>query len=173
MRAMFATVLHSLKSPKNVGTIVRSHVAFGGMEVVFLGHDRPWDFRRSTQAFSRKLERQCECVFLPSDLEFFAWAEMRRYVPIAVEISPDATPIQCYDFPDRCALVVGSEAKGLSLAFQQRCEAVVRINQPGLVGSLNVGVAAGIAMHELCREEATRPIVGTKYRGEAGLTRST
>ncbi|MDH5764240.1 MAG: TrmH family RNA methyltransferase [Nitrospinota bacterium] len=34
---MFLTVLHQLKSPENVGMIVRSHVAFGGDKVILSG----------------------------------------------------------------------------------------------------------------------------------------
>lgn len=54
---LLATALRDLKSPHNVGQIVRSHVAFGGGPLVFVGRDAPWRFTRTTQAFSRKLER--------------------------------------------------------------------------------------------------------------------
>jgi 23S rRNA (guanosine2251-2'-O)-methyltransferase len=49
---MFCTVLNRLKSPTNVGMIVRSHVAFGGQQVVFIGDDKPWEFRKGSQSFS-------------------------------------------------------------------------------------------------------------------------
>jgi tRNA(Leu) C34 or U34 (ribose-2'-O)-methylase TrmL len=41
---MFCTALYHLKSPQNVGMIVRAHVAFGGQELLFIGRDRPWRF---------------------------------------------------------------------------------------------------------------------------------
>ena len=90
---VLVTALHTLKSPQNVGMIVRSHVAFGGAQVLFVGHELPWRFRKGTQAFSRKLERQCEIAHCPGDDDFFAWCAEHSVVPVAVEISPDALPV--------------------------------------------------------------------------------
>ena len=155
----FCTVLHKLKSPQNVGTIVRTHVAFKGSEIIFVGHDKPWSFRKGAQAFSRKLERLCELVFLPTDDEFFAWCQEQAYRPVAVEISQDATPLHTFQFPSASALVFGSEGAGLSRAFLDRCAGVTRISQPGRVGSLNVGVAAAIVMYELSRGSTVKRLI--------------
>ena len=84
---MFLTVLHQLKSPENVGMIVRSHVAFGGDKVIFVGQDLPWRFKKSTQAFSRKLEKRCEILYLKTDDDFFLWCEAKHFSPVAIEIA--------------------------------------------------------------------------------------
>ena len=164
---MFCTVLHSLKSPTNVGGIVRSHVAFGGSEVVFVGYREPWSFRKGSQAFSRKLERLCELVFLRNDAEYFAWASSHGYSTVAVEVSEHAFPIHEFSFPLVTALAFGNEAAGLSESFLAACDAAVRIPQFGPVGSLNVAAAAAIAMHELLRGRALeRPVLGHKFVAE-------
>ena len=163
---MFCTVLNSLKSPANVGTIVRSHVAFGGREMVFVGHERPWEFKKSTEAFSRKLERQCKLVFIECEANYFDWAAARGYASVAIEICEESVRVQDFSFPDCCALIFGNEARGLSGEFLSSCDFVVRIPQPGAVGSLNVAAAAAIAMHELNRCATERPIVGHKFHGE-------
>jgi tRNA G18 (ribose-2'-O)-methylase SpoU len=111
---MFATILHHLNSPVNVGTIVRSHVAFGGAELVFVGLDKPWRFKKNTQAFSRRLEKLCEITYLPNDEALFTWCAEHDYSPIAIEISPTAKLLSDFIFPDRPALVVGHEGRGLS-----------------------------------------------------------
>ncbi len=100
MRNVFSTILHSLKSPQNVGTIVRTHVAFGGGPVVFVGQQKPWEFRKGSQAFSRKLERLVDLIFLDSDDDFFAWCDREEFEPVAIEISADARPLPNYPFPD-------------------------------------------------------------------------
>lgn len=46
-------------------------------------------------------------------------------------------------------LVVGSEGKGLRRMVRQRCDIVVHIPQKGPMDSLNVSVAAAIAMYEI------------------------
>lgn len=164
---MFCTVLHSLQSPTNVGTIVRTHVAFGGAEVVFVGYEEPWSFKKRSQAFSRKLERMCKVVFLPEEEEYFVWAANHGYRTVALEIQPSAVPIHSFRWPDRSAVAVGNESGGLPSSFLSGCHSVVHIPQHGLVGSLNVGTAAAIAMHEIHRGSASmRPSVGGRFAAE-------
>src|SRR5678816_1970618 len=135
---MFCTVLHTLQSPQNVGMIVRSHVAFGGDRIVMLGNEQPWKFGKATQAFSRRLEKLCEFVHLPSDDQFFEWCEQERLTVVALEISSPPTYLGEFVFPERVALVVGRESTGLPADFLARCTHVVTVPQFGAVGSLNV-----------------------------------
>jgi 23S rRNA (guanosine2251-2'-O)-methyltransferase len=161
---MFCTVLHSLKSPQNVGTIVRSHVAFGGGPVVFVGHHKPWQFRKGTQAFSRKLERLAELIFLPDDDSFFAWCSDNRYMSVAIEISSAAAQLPQFAFPARAAIIVGNEGLGLATGFLERCDNVVAIPQFGPAECLNVGVSCSIALYELSRQRSdSNAVVGAKY----------
>lgn len=168
---MFCTVLHRLKSPQNVGTIVRTHVAFGGGAIVFVGHDRPWDFKKSTQAFSRRLEGLRELVFLENDDAFFGWCAEREIEPVAIEIASPSSNLPNFSFPERTAIVVGNEARGLSPEFLQRCSSVVSIPQFGEVECLNVGVSCAIAIYELNRNRSdVMPISGAKFSIGAQFT---
>lgn len=162
---MFCSVLHTLKSPQNVGTIVRTHVAYGGGPIVFVGHRRPWDFKKGTHAFSRKLEKQCELVFLETDDMFFAWCKDKEYSTVAIEISKNAVSLPTFSFPTRTALIVGNEGAGLSQNFIDRCDSVVSIPQfDGGVECLNVGVSCSIAIYEMSRlRKDISKINGGKY----------
>ena len=161
---MFCSVLHNLKSPHNVGTIVRTHVAFGGGPVVFVGYDRAWDFKKGTQAFSRKLERLCELVFIENDDAFLNWCDDQEYEAIAIEIATQSSPLPEYSFPSRTAIVVGNEGQGLSPDFLDRCNAVISIPQFGKAECLNVGVSYAIAIYELNRHRSDPlPISGAKF----------
>lgn len=148
---IFCTVLHTLQSPQNVGMIVRSHVAFGGDRVVLLGQDQPWKFGKGTQAFSRRLEKTCDFVHLPTEDGFFAWCQQERFTPVALEIGTPPTFLDDFVFPERVALVAGRESSGLPASFVQRCSHVVTVPQFGPVASLNVAVACSIAMYEMRR----------------------
>jgi len=48
-------------------------------------------------------------------------------------------------------LVVGSEGRGLSRLVAQRCDLLAQIPMAAATESLNAGVAAGIALHEVAR----------------------
>lgn len=52
------------------------------------------------------------------------------------------------------ALVIGSEASGVSGHILGQCDAVLSIPMPGGAESLNAGVAAGILMYEILRRES-------------------
>ena len=54
----------------------------------------------------------------------------------------------------RVALVLGHEGDGLSAAATAACTHLARIPMPGAVDSLNVAMAAGIALYELQRASA-------------------
>jgi 23S rRNA (guanosine2251-2'-O)-methyltransferase len=50
------------------------------------------------------------------------------------------------------AVVMGSEGKGLRRLVRETCDQLIRIPMPGLVESLNVSVATGVALFEINRQ---------------------
>jgi 23S rRNA (guanosine2251-2'-O)-methyltransferase len=60
------------------------------------------------------------------------------------------------DLADGTLLVLGSEGSGLRPNVRATCDAVVTVPQRGRVGSLNVGVAAGMLLYEAARQRALR-----------------
>ncbi len=164
MTKEFCTILNSLKSPQNVGVIVRSHVAHGGNDLIFTGQDLPWRFKKGTQAFSRKLEKICEIKHIPDPTKALTWCKANKYSTVAIEIMEDPVFLDEFVFPSRTAIIVGNEGTGLESNFLNACDHIVTIRQIGIVGSLNVAVSASIAMYEFCRHSIeTNQIIGNKY----------
>ncbi len=160
---IFCTVLHTLNSPENVGMIVRSHVAHGGEALVFTGQQLPWAFRKRSEAFSRKLEKQVRIVHIADPDEAIGSLREQGYTIVAIEIAEQATPIDAFDFPDKTALVLGNEGEGLPESFLAQADHIVTIPQYGKVASLNVAVSASIAMFELMRGSRPGAISGDEY----------
>lgn len=55
------------------------------------------------------------------------------------------------DFSGACALVIGSEGRGISNLTLKKCDMLVKIPMVGKINSLNASVAAGILMYEVLK----------------------
>ncbi len=64
--------------------------------------------------------------------------------------------LSIYDFGWKrpLVLVLGSEQKGLSPSVRKRCHQLVGIPSPGGVESLNISVAGGAILSEICRQRS-------------------
>lgn len=60
------------------------------------------------------------------------------------------------DFKSPVAIIVGSEEDGISPELLKAADSLVRIPLKGKVGSLNVSVAAGIAIYEAIRQKGIK-----------------
>ena len=56
------------------------------------------------------------------------------------------------DFSGACALVVGSEGKGIGRLVREKCDFIVSLPMHGKINSLNASVAAGILMYEIAAQ---------------------
>ncbi len=56
------------------------------------------------------------------------------------------------DLKGACALVIGSEGKGLGRLVREKCDAILSLPMLGRINSLNASVAAGILMYEFTRQ---------------------
>lgn len=64
----------------------------------------------------------------------------------------------CFDvnFDGPCAIVIGSEGRGISKLTKEKCDMLVTIPMRGRVSSLNASVAGGILMYEVLKQKILR-----------------
>jgi tRNA G18 (ribose-2'-O)-methylase SpoU len=136
-------VLDHLKPGFNVAKIFRSAQAFGLRELHLIGIG-PFDPAPAKGAM-RAVPARFFDTFGES-MQRLAAADYAVYRMVA----GDAPPLQRFRLPRRCALVVGHEEFGLSAEAESL--PALTIAQWGRVQSLNVSIAASIAMYEYCRQ---------------------
>jgi tRNA G18 (ribose-2'-O)-methylase SpoU len=145
--ARLVVVMEGVNNPDNVGGIFRSASAFG-VDAVILGPS-------CSDPLYRKSVRTSMAATL--DIPFAdagAWPQAiadlraRGFTVLALTPSIDALPID--EIPrdlDRVAILVGAEGEGLSDPALTAADRRVRVPMFGAADSLNVTVAASVAMY--------------------------
>ena len=125
----------------NMGTIVRSANAFGVRHVHVIGR-RQWN-KRGAMATDKYLH----VYYYATVGEFSVAMKDRGRSIIAVDNISSSVPLSKAKLPREAVLVFGQEGPGISPELAAAAEKIVAIEQFGSTRSLNVGVAAGIAMY--------------------------
>ncbi|RBY94130.1 23S rRNA (guanosine(2251)-2'-O)-methyltransferase RlmB [Blastococcus sp. TBT05-19] len=156
-RAPLIVAMDGVTDPRNLGAVVRSAAAFDAHGVV-VPQRRAVGMTASawrTSAGAAARLRVARAVNLPRALTAYQDAGLQT-VGLAGDGDVD---LHEYDgFADPVALVVGAEGTGLSRLVREKCDVVVRIPIGRDTESLNVSVAAGIALYQVAMlRSAPRP----------------
>jgi tRNA G18 (ribose-2'-O)-methylase SpoU len=148
--ARLLVALERVSDPDNVGSIFRSALAFGAGGVIL--------DRASADPFYRKAIRTSMAAVLRVPFtRVDSWPDALQTLGDAgftlIALTPDASATDIGAFPparpERIVLLLGSEGEGLSSEALDAADLRVRIPIDARGDSLNVAVAAGIALHRL------------------------
>ncbi len=132
----------------NIGSVVRTANAFNAAAFHIVGKRR-WNRRGAMVTDRYQHEFHHPAV---SDLVDWAHGIPSGPVPlIGIDNLPGSIPLETYDLPRECVLVLGQEGPGLTAEMRAGCSVVLHIEQFGSTRSLNAGAAAAIAMHAWVR----------------------
>jgi len=79
--------------------------------------------------------------------------KLKKYGFLTVAADLDGEDLRGVSFTNPAAIVVGGEDRGVSQPVKKQCDEVVKISGFGKTSSLNLSVAAGIVIYELCRQK--------------------
>jgi len=151
-----ALLLDSVGQPFNVGSIVRTAAAFGVESVWLCGNTPDLDVPAVGKT-ALGTDRFLSAHRSPSPVAAAKDAAEDGFRVVAVELASGATPLFEAPLDGDICLAIGNEDHGCSPALLAAVHAVAYIPQIGRVGSLNVAVAAAIALAETRRREWTTP----------------
>ena len=138
-------------NPGNLGTLLRSCDAFQVSGVVVTGHAvdlyEPQVLRASMGSFFA-----LPVVRVPSHNGLTPWIERLRGQPEGLSILGTSASaeqdLRSEAFAGRCLLLFGNETSGLSAAYRELCDRVLKIPMGGSASSLNISCAASIVLYE-------------------------
>jgi 23S rRNA (guanosine2251-2'-O)-methyltransferase len=142
-------VLDRVEDPRNLGAVVRTAAAAGVQGVFFPNRGSTGLTPAAVKAAAGGVERVplVQVGNVPSLL-----SRLRKRHIWVVGLDPEGPDLWGgFDWTLPLALVVGGEGKGLRRLARQRCDALVGVPMPGGGGSLNLSVAAALAIYEVLR----------------------
>ncbi len=135
----------------NVGTIVRSANSFNVSKVHIIGK------KKYNRRGAMCTDKYLEIIHWGSLDDFVDDQRERGRELVAIENNTERVlPLSEKRFQEKTTLVFGSESDGLSKEMIDACEDVREIESFGSTRSVNVGVAAGIAMYEWVRQRVLK-----------------
>jgi 23S rRNA (guanosine2251-2'-O)-methyltransferase len=147
-------VLDGVADPHNLGAIVRTAVA-AGAHAVFLPEHRSAGLSSASVKASAGAALRLP-VARTGNLAAFLRRLKEKGIWIA-GLDQGGEPLWTgFDLKQPVALVLGGEEKGLRRLTREHCDALLALPLRGGVESLNVSVAAGIALYEVVRQRRSR-----------------
>jgi len=158
-RSGFFVLVDGVQDPGNLGAILRSAAAAGGVGALLSRHCAdPWSPRSLRGGmgaqFLLPVREGCDLVAECSALG----------APVIAADAGGAVSLFDVDLPARCGFVVGAEGRGVDPALVARAAAKVSIPMAAGVESLNVAAAATLLFYEWVRrgvKPAVSPGLGT------------
>lgn len=132
----------------NMGSIVRSANAFG-VRVVHVVGRRQWNKRGAMMT-----DKYLTVRYHDDFIALKRYADENQRPIVAVDNVPGSSDLHSVDKSTSAILLFGQEGPGLSDEALRVADMVVAIKQSGSTRSLNVSVAAGIAMYEWTKHSA-------------------
>ena len=139
----------------NIGTIVRSANSFNARKVHIIGK------KKYNRRGAMCTDKYLEIVHWADYKDFMRDQKERGREVVAIENNtPRAKGLVNKKFVQKTTLVFGSEGEGITPELLEAVDDVRFIESFGSTRSVNVGVAAGIAMYEWARQSVLETSLG-------------
>jgi 23S rRNA (guanosine2251-2'-O)-methyltransferase len=148
--AVLLLVLDGVTDPHNLGACLRSAAAAGAAAVI-VPKDRAVGVTPVVRRASAGAADRVPLIEVTNLAR--ALRELKDAGVWLTGLAGDAnTSLFDIDLRGKAALVLGGEGEGMRRLTRDACDHVARIPMPGAIESLNVSVAAGIALFEAVRQ---------------------
>ncbi len=148
----FVLVLDGVTDPHNLGACIRSAAA-AGADAVVVPKDRSAGLTPVTRRSAAGATERIPLARVTNLARCLRRLAERGLWRVGLDGAAHMS-IQQTSLSGPIALVLGGEERGMRRLTREHCDQLLRIPMPGAVESLNVSVAAGIALFEAVRGRA-------------------
>lgn len=138
--------LDDVQDPGNVGTILRTALAFGFKDVIL---SKGCAFKYSFKVIQSSQGSIFKLNVVSNDKDFLFSLKNRGYKLISTSLDKDSKFLSEINFnkDSKYVVILGNEGQGISKDIQEKSDIKIKI-EINDIDSLNVGVAGGIIMYE-------------------------
>lgn len=139
-------ILEDIQDPGNIGTIIRSSVAFD-VDTIILS-------KKCADLYSSKVIRSTQGMLFHINIiirdidNIIMYLKDNNYIIYGTKVD-GGDDIKNIDIPNKYALVIGNEGRGMSDNISNLCDEYLYIKMNNMVESLNAGVATSILLYEI------------------------
>lgn len=150
----YIVLLHNIRSAHNVGSIFRTADAAGVSRIILSGYTpRPFDrFGRPVKEIAKTAlgaEKSVPWEGVREPMRALRALKAQGYRIVAVEQDERALDYRNVRLRGKAVIIFGNEVRGLSKSIRSLADAMAEIPMRGAKESLNVSVAAGIALFRM------------------------
>ena len=141
-------ILDEIQDPGNLGTIIRSAVAFG-IDTIVLG-------KSTVDAYNPKVLRASQGMIFHVNIisedicKLILKLKDEGFTIYGTKVT-HGVDLKTVSAPDKYAVIMGNEGAGMSSEVEELCDSNLYIGMNGICESLNVGVAASIILYQLSK----------------------
>lgn len=139
---------HNVRSLWNVGSFFRTGDAFT-IEKIYLTGYTGHPPRKEISKTALGAEESVPWEHAEDPLTVVRTLKQEGWAIVPLELTSDAIDLRTFTPPEKLCLIVGHELTGVPEEILALAETVLKIPMLGKKESLNVAVAAGIALHYL------------------------
>lgn len=154
-------ILHNIRSSYNVGAIFRSSDGAGVAKIYLTGYT-PSPYHASKETYPTKAQKMISKTALGAE-KFIPWEKKKNINLILDKLKKEGVNILALEqskksvdvykfrpnFPS--VLILGNEVKGMDRKILKKADVILEIPMRGKKESLNVSVAAGIAVYQILK----------------------
>lgn len=139
-------ILEDIQDPGNIGTIIRSSVAFN-VDTIILSN-------KCADIYSSKVIRSTQGMLFHSNIitcniiDKIKYLKDNSYTIYGTKVDGGSN-IKDINLPSKYVLVIGNEGNGMSDIVSNLCDEYLYIKMNNRVESLNAGVATSILLYEM------------------------
>lgn len=143
-------ILEGLTDPRNLGACMRSAEAAGAHAVV-VPRSRTAPLTPAARKVASGAAERLPLIVVANLARTLRWLEQRGILRVGLAGEGDSM-LWSLDLKQGCALLLGAEDSGLRRLTLDHCDRVAKLPMSGEAESLNVSVAAGVALFEVVRQ---------------------